>query len=387
MIDNEKDMDTGTKVFGTSSDSATAGDDSSLDPFGFFADFDPEGDTVGERRRPAEKSEARKTAGAPVDRRLSGKINAASTVFGGKLFDDTRDGRSFICHAILTSRDAASVEYSLTELFDRTADWDHNHLIHYEGAAICDNYTVFSFKKPRFDTMVPLSSLSSEEMKHYAKYIFRMLLLILHDYKSTFAKNEKYIPLACLCLDTVYLDTKSGTVRVLPLKSAVGDYPRTFPRDAGEPDSSDATDLYSAAYIYVILSNGGTEKDIPDFRGLGDEFIDRCLSPFPVLRPRLSEALERFGVTDAHGRALSIPLPDPSGDTGGKKPKEEKKHTKKDGFSFFEFSDADGIGGFFKALGHMFACGFRKIKTFFTSFGEREESGDSTSTFLGEDNK
>lgn len=162
-----------------------------------------------------------------------------------------------------------------------------------------EEYTVFSFHSTGKE--IPLCELKEEKKAEYAESIFRLLIKLVYDYsKALRNSNQEYIPLSCLCEDSVYLvaaaenDLLKLRIKILPVfvsgedKSCLS--PK-FPMEVWLAGASISSDIYSIAYLYSSLKGGLDES-----KSL-DKLAEDCLNPDEKQRPSIEKLIEAVGET------------------------------------------------------------------------------------------
>ncbi len=314
------------------------------------------------------------------DTKLRGMIDTAGEAFGGKLFYYSNGLTRYICHAIPAQYADSSLDAYYEGLSVCADKFNQNGscFLRFHHAETVDDYVVFFFITN--DNEQSISRLTKESKKDNAEHIYKTLLCIIGEYYSHTVQStgRSYEPLACFSLDTVFLST-SGKIRVLPLRAVSNGYPVEVPREAGTPFSDDATDLYSAAYLYIQLYNGGCEEELEDFELPDDDIVTRSLLPIKCLRPRLQDALDRYGIK--HNISNTTPGKIRYNTTDDDQRKNPRK-SKKEDFRFSDFRYAHSVTEFFGTLGNMFKAFFKWLKVVFSTTEEAETKGqiDATQT-------
>lgn len=231
----------------------------------------------------------------PGQNPLSSAIHSSSSIncFGGKLLrHNDRHGNPLISHAVqaMTGSEADAAEFRY-RLFNRIPSAS---FIRFAGSHRADDYTVFTFEiAPREQSLRELMG-SPQGCPLDAVGLMRQLTALVHRYQNILtSRQEPYMPLCCLSVDTVYV-SPSGTIRILPLTAANNQYPIELPREAGTGQACIQTDIYSIAYLSTIVRSSDpcapAEPEIP--------IIAHCLKPFPAWRPNAVQVLRALKPDD-----------------------------------------------------------------------------------------
>lgn len=112
-----------------------------------------------------------------------------------------------------------------------------------------------------------------------------LVKLLTHRYNSYVKSDLQYESLNCLTLDTLFVDA-DGALWLLPLQAFRNRFPGAIAPEAHDPTQvcTEASDLFSAAYVAVEVANGGK---MPAMLALKENKIKECLIAIPQCRPSL----------------------------------------------------------------------------------------------------
>jgi len=122
------------------------------------------------------------------------------------------------------------------------------------------------------------------------------LIQLLITYRD--AQRNGYAPLCCISPETVFIDGRTGSLRLLPLLAAKGDYPVSIPREAGTQAACLKTDLYSAVFVSVYAFSARSKGGL--LRPSVPILLD-CLMPVPEWRPEPESVLNALGTSVQSG--------------------------------------------------------------------------------------
>lgn len=221
--------------------------------------------------------------------------NADISCFGGRVVDyKDRDGYPIKVFAV-------QVDQKKAEEMDSYFNLVCNHTV--QGCFLMytgfDNYGMYyCFKFNVKENMTSLRKRLEEDGRNACNPLDilaqQIAILVAYD-DFWYARQEDYHPLCCISQDTVFVDEKYNSLVLLPLKSVSNDYPDELPREAGKPEASVKTDIYSAAYLTAELADASSgPKSLPDF-------VAGCLWPFPEWRLSLNELMNKLGMTPETG--------------------------------------------------------------------------------------
>lgn len=218
---------------------------------------------------------------------------------GDKQFDTINTARIF-----KTPADFTRQRDSLLILCNTHCDGFFDIAVGENGFAdTVDEYGVFSFSMN--SDCIPLKDIPDK--KSLARSIFVALLKIICDYSSSTVCNDGYLPLRCICEDSIYLSKINGEwqIKLLPI-TATRDCPEFGYRLFDDKKNDIAVDLFSAAYLYFKLLYQG--QDYPRDYDEEQLLIERCLSFFPEHRPSFKELLDYFEF-ESNGDAIIFDPP------------------------------------------------------------------------------
>ena len=187
-------------------------------------------------------------------------------------------------------------------------------LIRLSESSPLGRYTLFDFEihPEELSLRECLQSESGQDVQ--PETVLKALISLLDRLQQT--TDAACLPLSCLSLDTVFLNPKTGAVRVLPLRGLPGHYPATSAPESGTPRAELRTDLFDAVMVYrqllsrdpgMPLSLKSTNltlhnctqydpADRPDFLEVRNVVLresHREIQPAPKAAPSLGETLSR----------------------------------------------------------------------------------------------
>lgn len=144
-------------------------------------------------------------------------------------------------------------------------------------------YTVFNFE---YNTSYSsLREYSRSKNLSVEGVMWPLVKLLVLRYNSHARANLQYESLNCLTLDTIFVDA-DGKFWLLPLQAFRNRFPSAIAPEAHDPAQvcTEASDLFSAAYVAVEVANGGKMPAMP---ALTENKIKECLIAIPQCRPSL----------------------------------------------------------------------------------------------------
>lgn len=218
--------------------------------------------------------------------------------FGGRLFRTLSHNQmnNLVVFAVPSSV-PEEVQTNLSRWFSGGVSLDRIPFARYNGSFVGREYTFYKFTlRDGAVSMREVLELSDNERKTYCKDLFPKLVNLIQTYKEeTQSKPEfrgKYDPLCSIALDNVFMDP-SGELRLVPLVSINGEYPRGFPMEAGTEEANETTDLYTAALLTCQVRSG-IEYEAPSKgkRMTWSDDLEPWLRLFASQRKRLPEAVQ-----------------------------------------------------------------------------------------------
>ncbi len=145
------------------------------------------------------------------------------------------------------------------------------------------DYTVFNFE---YNTgYSSLREYSQGKNIPLETVMWPLVRLLKHRYNSYVKRDLQYESLNCLTVDTLFVDA-DGALWLLPLRAFRNRFPGAIAPEAHDPNQvcTEASDLFSAAYVAVEVANGGK---MPAMLALKENKIKECLLAIPQCRPSL----------------------------------------------------------------------------------------------------
>lgn len=280
---------------------------------------------AGRRGKFPRRDRTGSAAGGPgYDPALKRAIEAGEHTFGGRLFRHTdKSGFDLISHAVMND-EFVTERVSHYSRLRRVRGVPF--VLSVAEPAVVDEYTVYSFEVGK---ELSLRELSREYIMANSEGIRDSLLQIINRYReSCYSTQERYVPLCCISMDTVFID-EDGGVRILPLQVTDGKYPAELPREAGTRTADITTDIYSVIYLYYELKSGVSKEcpdvlDVPDPDPERELLMSKCLSPFRKRRPSLEDV---FATLCIEGEVKPVYVPRAKQDVakGAPKPRKERR--------------------------------------------------------------
>lgn len=227
--------------------------------------------------------------------------------FGGRLFRTLSHNQmnSLVVFAVPSSV-PEELQTRLSIWFSEGVSLDRIPFARYNGSYVGYAYTFYKFTlRDGAVSMRDVLELPDNERKTYCKDLFPKLVNLIQTYKEeTKSKPKsggKYGPLCSIALDNVFMDP-SGELRLVPLISINGEYPRGFPMEAGTKEANETTDLYTAALLTAQVRSG-IEYEAPSKgkRMTPSEDLEPWLRLFASQRKTLPEAVQMLRSTAAPG--------------------------------------------------------------------------------------
>ena len=216
------------------------------------------------------------------------EIQAAKTeCFGGKMFRRKDEhGHSIVSFAVdkMSEREEEQLQRHYGEMISALPAY----VAHRGGPSslAVGDYTVFNF-------MIDSETFSLREWieknpgdcGRIGNLMQTLTNVIIEAYNHFAAAGMRYQPLNCLTMDTVFVNTSSGRVTLLPLVPVHGKYAAGLAPEVYLGESGDVTaDLYAAAYLTAYVAASGKPKR-------GDVSLPgmllNCMQAIPAYRPDL----------------------------------------------------------------------------------------------------
>ena len=156
-----------------------------------------------------------------------------------------------------------------------------------------DEFAVFTFAVG--EEWTPLYKIADRISNENALKIFRRLILILREYSNGALCKKGYKPLSFICRESVFVsfdeNGRVNGVKLLPILSEKDCGYIGMPVDVKDGKADITTDIYMAAYLYLLIKYPNGEAFNEDDYSQFDQLAECCLSVFPQRRIALDELI------------------------------------------------------------------------------------------------
>lgn len=181
----------------------------------------------------------------------------------------------------------------LKERCDSFSFFHNNSFFRLLKSDAVDEYAVYTFAVG--EEWTSLGKITDRISNENALEIFRRIIFILREYADGELCRNGYNPLSFICRDSVFLsfdkDGRVNGVKLLPLlfENDCGYIGMSSLAKDGRADIT--TDIYMAAYLYLLIKYPSGEAFNKDEYSQFDQLAECCLSVFPQRRLSLDELI------------------------------------------------------------------------------------------------